>query len=146
MCKCGLVLATGYGFFSIPGPGSGSRIQLSKQHLDPIGNMLAAEWLHLVMYSSSQQDIIIHNIIRLFWKYLVDIRGVAWLNLCWDYIKRKLFAVSLYVGRVLVQSYFNQRWHASGSVPHSTFVWLININSPMFKLNLKHLLSSLWCR
>jgi hypothetical protein len=33
------------------------------------------------------------NIIILFWKYLVDIRSEAWLNLIWEYINGKLFAV-----------------------------------------------------
>jgi hypothetical protein len=33
------------------------------------------------------------NIIILFWKYLVDIRSEVWLNLFWEYINGKLFAV-----------------------------------------------------
>jgi hypothetical protein len=40
--------------------------------------MLAAECLHLVLDRQ--------NIIILFWKYLVDIRSEAWLNLFWEYI------------------------------------------------------------
>jgi hypothetical protein len=31
------------------------------------------------------------NIIVLFWKYLVDIRSEAWLNLFWEYINGNLF-------------------------------------------------------
>jgi hypothetical protein len=49
--------------------------------------MLTAEWMHLVLYipdftefNHSRQ-----NIILLFWKYLVDIRSEAWLNLFWEY-------------------------------------------------------------
>ncbi len=34
-----------------------------------------------------------HNIMILFWKYLVDIRSEAWLNLFGEYINIKLFAV-----------------------------------------------------
>ncbi len=34
-----------------------------------------------------------HNIIILFWNYAVDIRKEAWLNLFWEYINGKLFAV-----------------------------------------------------
>ncbi len=33
------------------------------------------------------------NITILYWKYLLDIRSEAWLNLCWEYINRNLFAV-----------------------------------------------------
>ncbi len=29
----------------------------------------------------------------LFWKYLVDMRSETWLNLFWEYINGKLFAV-----------------------------------------------------
>jgi hypothetical protein len=45
--------------------------------------------------STSLQNIIIpnNNIMILFWKYLVDIRSEAWLNLFGEYINRKLFAV-----------------------------------------------------
>ncbi len=39
-------------------------------------------------YYNSRQNIII-----LFWKYLVDIRSEAWLNLFWEYINWKFFAV-----------------------------------------------------
>jgi hypothetical protein len=85
LCKCGLVSTSDCKFFL-------SRV---KTALDTIGNMLfpmlAAEWLHLVLYSTSLQNIITKNFIILFWKYLVDIRSEAWLNLCWEYIK--LFAV-----------------------------------------------------
>jgi hypothetical protein len=41
----------------------------------------------LVLHNSRQ------NVIILFWKYLVDIRSDAWLNLSWEYINGKLFAV-----------------------------------------------------
>ncbi len=46
--------------------------------------ILAAEWLRLVLsteYPISRQ------------MYLFDIRSVAWLNLFWEYINGKLFAV-----------------------------------------------------
>jgi len=33
------------------------------------------------------------NIIILFLKYLVDIKSVAWINLFWEHIDEKLFAV-----------------------------------------------------
>jgi hypothetical protein len=33
------------------------------------------------------------SFIILFWKYLVDTGNEAWLNLFWDYINGKLFAV-----------------------------------------------------
>ena len=33
------------------------------------------------------------NITIMFWKYLVDIESEAWLNLFWQYINGKLFAV-----------------------------------------------------
>jgi hypothetical protein len=39
------------------------------------------------------------NITILFWKYLVDIRSEAWLNLFGEYINRKLFAVWLMLRR-----------------------------------------------
>ncbi len=39
------------------------------------------------------------NIIILFWKYVVDIRCEAWLNLFWEYTNGKLFAVCLLIPR-----------------------------------------------
>jgi hypothetical protein len=48
--------------------------------------MLTTELLHLVLYFSK-------NIIILSLKYVVDIRGEAWLNLFWECINLKLFAV-----------------------------------------------------
>jgi hypothetical protein len=53
--------------------------------------MLTAEWLHLLhyrIYNNSRQNIII-----LVWKYLVNIRCEAWLNLFWEYTNGKLFAL-----------------------------------------------------
>jgi hypothetical protein len=61
----------------------------------PFGNMLfpllTAEWLHPVLYFSTEY----YNsrLIILIWKYLLDIRSEAWLNLFWEYINGKLFAV-----------------------------------------------------
>jgi hypothetical protein len=57
--------------------------------------MLSAEWLHqvLYMYFSPEYHNSRQNIIILLWKYLVDIRSEAWLNLFWEYIKGILFAV-----------------------------------------------------
>jgi hypothetical protein len=63
----------------------------------PFGNMffptLTAEWLHLVRYFSAEYHNSRQNVIILFWKYLVDIRSEAWLNLSCEYINGKLFAV-----------------------------------------------------
>jgi hypothetical protein len=52
--------------------------------------ILIAEWLHLACteYRNSRESMII-----MFWKYFVDISSEAWLNLFWEYVNRKLFAV-----------------------------------------------------
>jgi hypothetical protein len=55
--------------------------------------MLTADWLHLALHFSTEYHNSRNNIIILFWKYLVDIRNEAWLNLFWAYINGKLFAV-----------------------------------------------------
>ncbi len=55
--------------------------------------MLTAEWLHQVLCSSTEYSNSRQNIIIVFWKYLVDIRSEAWLNLFWEYLNGKLFAV-----------------------------------------------------
>ncbi len=47
----------------------------------------------IVMYFSTEYHNSGQNIIILFWKYLVDIRSEPWLNLFWEYINGKLFAV-----------------------------------------------------
>jgi hypothetical protein len=54
--------------------------------------MLAAEWLHLLLYFSTEYRNSRQIILILFWKYLVDIRSEARLNLFWEYINGKLFA------------------------------------------------------
>jgi hypothetical protein len=56
--------------------------------------LLTAEWLHLVLYFFPGYHNSRQNIIILFWKYLVDTSSEAWLNLLWEYIDGKLFAVS----------------------------------------------------
>ncbi len=43
--------------------------------------MLKAEWLHQVLYFSAEYHNFRQKIIILFWKYFVDIRSEAWLNL-----------------------------------------------------------------
>jgi len=57
-------------------------------------SMLKLEWLQspvlLWEYHNSRQNILI-----LFWKYLVNNRSEAWLNLFWENINGKLFAVLL---------------------------------------------------
>jgi hypothetical protein len=50
--------------------------------------MAASTVLLYSIYHNSRQ-----NIISLFWKYLVYIRSETWLNLFWEYINGKLFAV-----------------------------------------------------
>jgi len=55
--------------------------------------MLTVEWLHLVMYFSTEYHNSTQNIIILFLKYFVDIRSEAWLNHFWKHINGKLFAV-----------------------------------------------------
>jgi hypothetical protein len=57
--------------------------------------MLTDEWLHLVLYFSTGHHNSRQNIMILFWKYLVDIRSEARLNLFWEYINEKLFVVQL---------------------------------------------------
>ncbi len=52
--------------------------------------MLTVEWLHLVMYFSTEYHNSTQNIIILFLKYLVDIRSEACLNLFGEYINGKL--------------------------------------------------------
>jgi hypothetical protein len=56
--------------------------------------MLTAEWLHLVLYFFPENHNSRQNIRILFWKYLVDISSEAWLKRFWEYIDRKLLAVS----------------------------------------------------
>ncbi len=51
--------------------------------------MTTAEWLHLVLYFSSEYHNSRQNIEILFGKFLVDIRSEAWLNLFWEYISGK---------------------------------------------------------
>jgi hypothetical protein len=48
---------------------------------------------YVVLYFSPEYHNPKQNIIILFWKYLVDIESEAWLNLFWQYINGKLFAV-----------------------------------------------------
>jgi hypothetical protein len=55
--------------------------------------LLTAEWLHLKRYLSTEIHNYRQNIIILFWKYLVDVRNEAWLNLVWEYMNGKWFAV-----------------------------------------------------
>jgi hypothetical protein len=56
--------------------------------------MLTAEWLHLVLYCIYTECYYYRqNIIILYWRYFDDIRSEAWLNLSWEYINGKLFAV-----------------------------------------------------
>jgi hypothetical protein len=55
--------------------------------------MLTAQWLHLVVYFSPEHHISRKKIIIMIWKYLFDIRSEAWLNLFWEYMNGKLFAV-----------------------------------------------------
>ncbi len=77
--------------------------------LIPFGN-LTAEWLHLVLYFSTEYHNSRQNIMILFWKYLVDIRSEAWLNLFCELINGKLFAVhtgqyiSWYIYVILIYS------------------------------------------
>jgi hypothetical protein len=49
----------------------------------------------LCMYFSMENHNSRQDILILFWKYLVDIRSEAWLNLFWEYINGKLVAVQL---------------------------------------------------
>jgi hypothetical protein len=53
--------------------------------------LLTAEWLHLVLYFSTED----HNSrqIFMFWKYLFDIRSEVWQHLFWEYINGKLFTL-----------------------------------------------------
>jgi hypothetical protein len=51
--------------------------------------MLTAEWLHLEQYFSTEYHISSQNIVILVWKYLVDIRSVAWPKKLWEYIHGK---------------------------------------------------------
>jgi hypothetical protein len=46
-----------------------------------------------VLYFSSEYHNSKQNFMIRFWKYLVDIRSEAWLNLFWEYINGKLLAV-----------------------------------------------------
>jgi hypothetical protein len=56
--------------------------------------VLTAEWLHLGLCTSlTEYRISRRNIIILFCKYLADIISEAWLNLVWEHINGKLFAV-----------------------------------------------------
>jgi hypothetical protein len=62
-----------------------------------IGNMLflmlTAEWLNLVPFFSTDYHNSTHNRIILVWKYLFNISSEAWLNIFWEYINGKLYAV-----------------------------------------------------
>ncbi len=56
--------------------------------------MLTSECLHQVLYFSTEYHNSRYNYtVILFWKYLVDIRREAWLNLFWEHINGKLFAL-----------------------------------------------------
>ncbi len=55
--------------------------------------MLTAEWLHLVLYYSTEYHNSRQNILIQFLKYLVDIRSEAWLILFCEFINGKLFTV-----------------------------------------------------
>ncbi len=57
--------------------------------------MLTAEWLHLVLYFSTEYQNSGQNIKIPFRKYVVYISCEEWLNNCWKYMKRKLFAVQI---------------------------------------------------
>ncbi len=47
----------------------------------------------ILLYFSRNIIISEKKFIILFWKSLVEIRSEAWLNLFWEYINGKLFAV-----------------------------------------------------
>ncbi len=49
------------------------------------------------LYFSTEYHNSRQNTIILFWKYLVDIRIEAWLNLLWEHINGNLFAVYLFM-------------------------------------------------
>ncbi len=66
--------------------------------------MLTAEWLHL--YFSTEYHNSRQNKIVLLWKYLADIRSMAWLNLFWENINGKLFAVHIQKIKSLIWSLF----------------------------------------
>jgi hypothetical protein len=80
------------------------------------GNMLfpllKVQWLQIILYYSPEYHISSLNIIILFWKYLVDIRCEAWLNLFWEHINRKLFAVRYR----MVLGHFSSKTMGSGSL------------------------------
>jgi hypothetical protein len=46
--------------------------------------MLTAAWLHLVLYFSTEYHKSRQDVLILFWKYLIDIRSQAWLNIYVD--------------------------------------------------------------
>ncbi len=52
--------------------------------------LLTVEWLHQVMNFSTEYSISRQNITILFWKYLVDIRSEAWLNIFFGNKAQKL--------------------------------------------------------
>jgi hypothetical protein len=49
--------------------------------------MLTAEWMHIVLYRIPDRTS--YSVLEIF----SDIRSEAWLNLFWEYIHGKLFAV-----------------------------------------------------
>ncbi len=55
----------------------------------------------------------------LFYKYLVDISSEAWLNLFWEYINVKLFAVYEYL---LTETILKGNWGLGALVDH-TYHW-----------------------
>jgi hypothetical protein len=72
--------------------------------------MMTAVGLHLVLYASLQNIIIPGRILHiiLFWKYLADIkklRSEAWLNLFWEYVNGKLFAVRILTKKFSVEQF-----------------------------------------
>jgi hypothetical protein len=50
----------------------------------------------VVLYCSKEYHNYRQHIIIQFWKYFVDIRSEVWLNLFWEYICGKLFAIHLF--------------------------------------------------
>jgi hypothetical protein len=74
-----------------------SNINSISNFIIPFGNilfsMLSGKWLHLGLYFAPEFNNSRQNIIIRFYKYIVDFRSEAWLNLVWEYINGKLFTV-----------------------------------------------------
>jgi hypothetical protein len=120
-------------------------------YIIPFGKMfimLTSEWLHLVLYFSTEYHISRQNIIILFWKYLVDIRREAWQKKFWEYIHGKFVFKTQTVFYLYNQNHQTRKCDAVQTSWHTVAdekVWNILIPNLSNSIKLKSMLVFITC-